>query len=103
MIIELDGDVETIDTDAASPEELVEALIKLKKAYDWLNGAFDRRNAGITEIGLDHADGMKKAPVVMVDPAKVFAWVTRAHAEFAVEQNDQRREAKIAELEDDDG
>jgi hypothetical protein len=99
MIIKLDddgdGNVETIDTDTASREELAEALIKTKKTLDWFSGVVDRRSVAIEEIGLDLIDGRKKTRISMVDAEKAFAALMRMHAEFAVgEARDREAEAE---------
>jgi hypothetical protein len=94
MIIELEddyGDVETVDTETASREELAEALVKLRKQWDQ---AWDKRAETLDADGLDFTDIGKKATLYMVDPDKAFAGLRRMHAEFVEKQIDKRRQGQ---------
>ena len=107
MMIEIsddygDGEAVTIDTYTADRETLAEALIKLHKQWDWLDKAWDKRAETPGGNGLDFRDTQKGAYLDVIDPAKAFAWLQKAHAECVAEQIAARRQAKIEELEDSD-
>ena len=80
MIIEMED--ETIDTDNASHEELVEALIKLKKACDQNDKHWNKRTAAMKAAGLTFADiGGPVASLDIYDREKASKWFAEALAE----------------------
>lgn len=80
MIIEWEdenGDIEPINTDDASREELVEACIGLQEANARLEKALAQRIEAFAACGLAYADN---GYPVLVDRAKLDAWLAEEQA-----------------------
>ena len=78
-----DGVVYEVDTATASREELVEAYVKLEKAYDGLGKAWDKRTAALTAFGLSFCDNGVEVSLDVVDRGKADAWFAEALADLA--------------------
>jgi hypothetical protein len=83
MLIQLQDD--QINTDNASPKELARACVELKKMYDQLDAATDKRRATNAACGLDFADNGSEVTLDIVDRQLAVAWFEKALAELDAE------------------